>query len=171
MADLLWEWMPRICLSLLLECSPDIFFIPAHIWTPWFSVLGANSGYDSIKECYEDLSDNIYAVETGLSSDPPMNWLCSFLDKYTLVSNSDAHSPEKLGRNANILDTEISYKAITDALKTGNPEECLGTIEMYPQEGKYHYAGHANAVYAGIPQRQMNIKEYVLYAERKSQME
>ncbi len=130
-------------LELLLDTSPDIFYIPAHIWTPWFSVLGANSGYDSIKECYEDLSDNIYAVETGLSSDPPMNWLCSFLDKYTLVSNSDAHSPEKLGRNANILDTDISYKAITDALKTGNPEQCLGTIEMFPQEGKYHYAGHA----------------------------
>ena len=129
-------------LDLLLNCSPDIFFIPAHIWTPWFSALGANSGFDSIKECYEDLSDNIYAVETGLSSDPPMNWTCSFLDKYTLVSNSDAHSPEKLGRNANILDTEISYKDITEALKKGNPDQCLGTIEMYPQEGKYHYAGH-----------------------------
>ncbi len=133
----------RNLLEILLNCSPDIFFVPAHIWTPWFSVLGANSGFDSIKECYEDLSDNIYAVETGLSSDPSMNWVCSFLDKYTLISNSDAHSPEKLGRNANIFKTDISYPSIINALKTGDPEQCLGTIDLYPQEGKYHYAGHS----------------------------
>ena len=132
----------RNLLELILTCSSDAFFIPAHIWTPWFSALGANSGFNSIIECYEDMADNIYAVETGLSSDPPMNWLCSFLDKYTLVSNSDAHSPEKLGRNANILNTEVSYKGITEALKKGDPSECLGTIDMFPQEGKYHYAGH-----------------------------
>ncbi|MDD5508406.1 MAG: UvrD-helicase domain-containing protein, partial [Bacteroidales bacterium] len=129
-------------LELMLSCSEDIFFIPAHIWTPWFSALGAQSGFDSIDECYADLSPFIYAVETGLSSDPPMNWRCSFLDRFTLVSNSDAHSPEKLGRNANLFNTALDYRTITGALKTGNPEECLGTIDFFPQEGKYHCAGH-----------------------------
>jgi uncharacterized protein (TIGR00375 family) len=132
----------RDLLELMLSCSEDIFFFPAHIWTPWFSALGAQSGFDSIDECYADLSPFIYAVETGLSSDPPMNWRCSFLDRFTLVSNSDAHSPEKLGRNANLFNTPMEYRAITGALKTGNPEECLGTIDFFPQEGKYHYAGH-----------------------------
>jgi uncharacterized protein (TIGR00375 family) len=129
-------------LELALEASENIFFVPAHIWTPWFSVLGDKSGFDSIEECYEELSEYIYAVETGLSSDPPMNWICSFLDKYTLISDSDAHSPEKLGRNANIFNTELSYDSIVNALKSGNPEQCLGTIDLFPQEGKYHYDGH-----------------------------
>jgi uncharacterized protein (TIGR00375 family) len=129
-------------LELALEASENIFFVPAHIWTPWFSVLGDKSGFDSIEECYEELSEYIYAVETGLSSDPPMNWICSFLDKYTLISDSDAHSPEKLGRNANIFNTELSYDSIVNALKSGNPDQCLGTIDLFPQEGKYHYDGH-----------------------------
>ncbi len=129
-------------LEIALNASENIFFIPAHIWTPWFSVLGDKSGFDSIEECYEDLTKYIYALETGLSSDPPMNWICSFLDKFTLVSNSDAHSPEKLGRNANIFNTELSYNSIVNALKTGNPEQCHGTIDLFPQEGKYHYDGH-----------------------------
>src|SRR4030042_210717 len=122
--------------------SERIFFIPAHIWTPWFSALGAKSGFDTIEECYRDLCPHIYAVETGLSSDPPMNWTCSFLDRYTLVSNSDAHSPEKLGREANLFDTELSYEGITGALKSGHAGRFLGTIEFFPQEGKYHYDGH-----------------------------
>ena len=125
-----------------LRSSEDIFFVPAHIWTPWFSALGDKSGFDKIEECYEDLSDHIFAVETGLSSDPPMNWICSFLDKYRLISNSDAHSPEKLGREANLFDTELSYDAIINALKTGSNEHFLGTVEFFPQEGKYHYDGH-----------------------------
>ena len=129
-------------LEICLQASENIFFVPAHIWTPWFSVLGDKSGFDSIEECYEDLTKYIYAVETGLSSDPPMNWICSILDKFTLISNSDAHSPEKLGRNANRFDTELSYDSIINALKTGNPEQCLGTIDLFPQEGKYHYDGH-----------------------------
>ncbi len=129
-------------LEIALNASENIFFVPAHIWTPWFSVLGDKSGFDTIEECFEDLTKHIFAVETGLSSNPPMNWICSFLDKFTLISNSDAHSPEKLGRNANLFDTEISYNAITNALKTGNPEEFLGTIDLFPQEGKYHYDGH-----------------------------
>jgi len=129
-------------LELCLESSEDIFFVPAHIWTPWFSVLGSKSGFDSVNECFEDLSVHITAVEMGLSTDPPMNWMCSFLDVFTLTANSDAHSPEKLGRNANIFNTELSYKDIIDAMRSGNQENFLGTINFFPQEGKYHYDGH-----------------------------
>ncbi len=132
----------RDLLELCLEASEDIFFVPAHIWTPWFSVLGSKSGFDSVIECFEDLSEYISAVEMGLSTDPPMNWMCSFLDKYTLTANSDAHSPEKLGRNANIFDTDLSYRGIIDAMSSGNNEEFLGTIDFFPQEGKYHFDGH-----------------------------
>jgi uncharacterized protein (TIGR00375 family) len=132
----------RDLLEMVLNVSENIFFVPAHIWTPWFSALGAKSGFDTIDECYDDLSEYIFAVETGLSSDPRMNWMCSFLDKYTLISNSDAHSPEKLGREANLFDTEISYYGIIEALKSTDPEHFQGTIEFFPQEGKYHYDGH-----------------------------
>ncbi len=132
----------RNLLEITLEIDEDIFFVPAHIWTPWFSVLGAKSGFDTVEECFDDLSHHIHAVETGLSSDPPLNWMCSSLDKYTLLANSDAHSPEKLGRNANIFNTELSYKSIIEAIKSRNPNNFLGTIDMYPQEGKYHYDGH-----------------------------
>lgn len=130
----------RDLLEMALESSETSFLFPAHIWTPWFSVLGSKSGFDTVEECYGDLSGHIFAAETGLSSDPAMNWACSFLDKYSLVSNSDAHSPEKLGREANIFDTGISYNEIREALKTKNG--FLGTIEFFPQEGKYHYDGH-----------------------------
>ena len=132
----------RDLLELALEASEDIFFIPAHIWTPWFSALGDKSGFETIKECYDDLADHIYAVETGLSSDPPMNWLCSFLDNYVLLSNSDAHSPEKLGREANLFNTNLSYQGIVETLKDPRSNQFLGTIEFFPQEGKYHYDGH-----------------------------
>ncbi len=128
-------------LEMCLEISDEIFFIPAHIWTPWFSALGSKSGFNSIEECFEDLSEHIYALETGLSTDPGLNWMCSFLDRYTLISNSDAHSPEKLGRNANLFDTDVNYYSITDALKSGD-ERFSGTFDMFPQEGKYHYDGH-----------------------------
>lgn len=129
-------------LEICLEASENIFFIPAHIWTPWFSVLGAKSGFDSIEECFEDLTPHIHAVETGLSTNAPMNWMCSFLDNFTLISNSDAHSPEKLGRNANIMDCELSYEGIIQTMKQDKSNKFLGTIDMYPQEGKYHYDGH-----------------------------
>lgn len=129
-------------LEIALEGGEDAVFIPAHIWTPWFSTLGAKSGYESIEECFGDLTGHIFAVETGLSSDPPMNWLCSFLDRYTLVSNSDAHSPEKLGREANLFDTDLSYAGIISAIKGQDPEGFKGTIEFFPQEGKYHLDGH-----------------------------
>lgn len=132
----------RDLFEIVLETSDDAFLIPAHIWTPWFSALGSKSGFDTIEECYGDLAEHIFAVETGLSSDPPMNWVCSFLDKYTLISNSDAHSPSKLGREANLFDTELSYHEIRDAMKSGNDKQFLGTVEFFPQEGKYHFDGH-----------------------------
>ncbi|HVZ98421.1 MAG TPA: UvrD-helicase domain-containing protein [Chitinophagaceae bacterium] len=130
----------RDLLEIVLATSSDAHLIPAHIWTPWFSMFGSKSGYDSVKECFRDLSGHIFALETGLSSDPEMNWRLSMLDKYTLVSNSDAHSPQKLGREANLFDTERSYYALFDALK--NKKGFLGTYEFFPEEGKYHMDGH-----------------------------
>jgi len=143
----------RQLLEICLEACPEVTFIPAHIWTPWFSVLGEKSGFDSIEECYEDLSGDIFAVETGLSSDPPMNRLCSRLDRYTLVSNSDAHSPEKLGRECNLFDIDLSYTALRDALKSGDPSRFLGTVEFFPQEGKYHIDGHRKCGIRWHPQQ------------------
>ncbi len=127
-------------LRIALDASPGTLFIPAHAWTPHFSVFGAASGFDSLEECFEELSPHIRAIETGLSSDPAMNRRLSALDAITLVSNSDAHSAAKIGREANILDTELSYSAITDAVRSG--KGFLGTIEFFPEEGKYHYDGH-----------------------------
>jgi len=132
----------RDLLETLLETSEDAVLIPAHIWTPWFSVLGSKSGFDSIEECYRDLSHHIFALETGLSSDPPMNWMVSKLDRYALVSNSDAHSASNIGREANLFDCEVSYDAIMNALRHRSREDFLGTLEFFPQEGKYHYDGH-----------------------------
>ena len=128
--------------KIVLNVSPDCFVVPGHAWTPWFSIFGSKSGFDSIEECFEEYSKYIYAIETGLSSDPAMNWRLSALDKITLISNSDAHSPQKIGREANVFDTEISYPAITEAIKTKNPRKFLYTIEFFPEEGKYHYDGH-----------------------------
>ncbi len=127
-------------LEMTLEASEKAFFIPAHIWTPWFSLFGSRSGFDTIEECFEDLSHHIYALETGLSSDPPMNRVLSCLDGYLLVSNSDAHSPGKLGREANLFETELDYYRIIQAMTDGNGFE--GTIEFFPEEGKYHLDGH-----------------------------
>ncbi len=127
-------------LKIMLDAIPDAMYIPAHAWTPHFSVFGAASGFDSLEECYEDLAPHIHAIETGLSSDPPMNWRLSALDRITLVSNSDAHSAPKIGREANILDTQISYQGMIDAIRTR--KGFLGTIEFFPEEGKYHYDGH-----------------------------
>jgi len=129
-------------LEIVLEASGDACLIPAHIWTPWFSVLGSKSGFDAIEECFEDLTPEIFAVETGLSSDPAMNWRVASLDGFTLVSNSDAHSPGNLGREANLFNTELSYFAMRDALKSGDPKRFLGTLEYFAEEGKYHFDGH-----------------------------
>lgn len=130
----------RSLLETTLEAGEGSYIIPAHIWTPWFSVLGSKSGFDSIEECYGDLSEHIFAVETGLSSDPEMNWRVSKLDKFRLVSNSDAHSPSKLAREATVFDTSPDYYSIMNALKTGNGY--IGTVEFFPEEGKYHEDGH-----------------------------
>jgi uncharacterized protein (TIGR00375 family) len=127
-------------LRIVLDSSPSSIFIPAHAWTPHFSVFGAASGFDSLDECFEELTPNIYAIETGLSSDPAMNWRLSALDGLTLISNSDAHSPMKIGREANIFDTGLSYSGIRDSIRTR--KGLLGTIEFFPEEGKYHYDGH-----------------------------
>jgi uncharacterized protein (TIGR00375 family) len=127
-------------LRITLDISSDALFIPAHAWTPHFSVFGAESGFDSLEECFEELSEHIHAIETGLSSDPLMNRRLSALDRISLVSNSDAHSGAKIGREANIFDVDRSYPAIIDAIRTR--KGFLGTIEFFPQEGKYHYDGH-----------------------------
>jgi uncharacterized protein (TIGR00375 family) len=136
----------RKLLEIFLENCPDGFFVPAHIWTPWFSLFGSKSGFTSLEECFEDLSPEIFALETGLSSDPAMNRCVSALDRYTLISNSDCHSPAKLGREANILNTEFSFSALQAALRS--PADHAGnqlfaaTIEFFPEEGKYYNDGH-----------------------------
>ncbi|NOZ72622.1 MAG: UvrD-helicase domain-containing protein [Chloroflexi bacterium] len=132
----------RDLLEIILEVDERCHLIPAHIWTPWFSLLGSKSGYDTVEECFEDLTPHIFALETGLSSDPPMNWRVSSLDRYTLVSNSDAHSPQKLAREATLFDCELSYDALFAALRGDDTDGCLGTLEFFPQEGKYHHDGH-----------------------------
>lgn len=132
----------RNLLEILLETREEGFLIPAHIWTPWFSLLGSKSGFDRVSDCFEDLTPHIFALETGLSSDAPMNRQVSGLDPFTLVSSSDAHSPMNLGRNANLFDAELSYSGLKNALVSGDESSCRGTIDLYPQEGKYHYDGH-----------------------------
>ncbi len=129
-------------LQLTLDASAHNVLIPAHIWTPHFSVLGAASGFDSISECFEELTPHIFALETGLSSDPAMNWMLSGLDDFVLVSNSDAHSPSKLAREANIFTCDLSYFDMMSALRHKNTAGFQGTIEFFPEEGKYHYDGH-----------------------------
>ena len=133
----------RDLLALLLEADERAMLIPAHIWTPWFSALGAKSGFDSIAECYGDLTGHIPAIETGLSSNPPMNWALKSLDSFSIISNSDAHSPDRLGREATIFEMEISYSSLRKALSPCSAG-ITGTIEFFPQEGKYHYDGHRN---------------------------
>ncbi len=142
----------RDLLEIILEIDPQNYLIPAHIWTPWFALLGSKSGFDSVEECFDDLTPHIFALETGLSSDPPMNWRVSALDRYTLVSNSDAHSPQKLAREANQFETELSYPAIFAALQSGDPTAFLGTLEFFPEEGKYHYDGHRKCATRWHPQ-------------------
>ncbi|MEA1965306.1 MAG: endonuclease Q family protein [Candidatus Aerophobetes bacterium] len=129
-------------IEVVLGVSEKAFVVPAHIWTPWFSLFGANSGFDSIEECFGDYTKYIYALETGLSSDPAMNWRVSNLDKFTLISNSDAHSPSKLGREANVFSQKLDYEEIRNVFKEKDKDKFIYTIEFFPQEGKYHYDGH-----------------------------
>jgi len=132
--------------KIVLGISPDCLIIPAHAWTPWFSIFGSFSGFDSIEECFEEYTKYIYAIETGLSSDPEMNWRLSALDKITLISNSDAHSPSKIGREANVFEgKEISYNLIKEAImRKSESLKLIKTIEFFPEEGKYHWDGHRN---------------------------
>ncbi|MGA2655826.1 MAG: endonuclease Q family protein [Gammaproteobacteria bacterium] len=129
-------------LSIVLESSERAHLVPAHAWTPHFAVFGSESGFDSLEECFEDLTPRIFAIETGLSSDPPMNWRLSALDRIALISNSDAHSLEKLAREANVLDTELSYDGIFGAIKERGGRRFPKTLEFFPEEGKYHVDGH-----------------------------
>ncbi len=129
-------------LQMAFEIDPNCFFVPAHIWTPWFSLFGSKSGFNAIEECFEEYTKYIFALETGLSSDPAMNWRVSALDKYALISNSDSHSLRRIGREANIVDAELSYGGIIDAIKSKDPKRFLSTIEFFPEEGIYHYDGH-----------------------------
>jgi uncharacterized protein (TIGR00375 family) len=127
---------------IVFDIDENCMLIPGHIWTPWFSVFGSMSGFDRIEDCFEDQTPKIFALETGLSSDPAMNWRLSALDRFSLVSNSDSHSPQKIGREANVFNCELDYKTIRDVLRTKDNKRFLYTIEFFPEEGKYHYDGH-----------------------------
>ena len=129
-------------LKIVLESSPDSVLIPAHVWTPWFGVFGSKSGFNSLAECFDELEPHVFAVETGLSSDPAMNWRIPFLDNKTIMSGSDSHSLPRIGREASVFDTELSYQNIMAALKSRD-ERLAGTVEFFPEEGRYHYDGHA----------------------------
>lgn len=148
-------------LEIVLDNTPEGFLVPAHIWTPWFSLFGSRSGFDSVEECFGDLAPHIFALETGLSSDPAMNRLVSALDRFSLISNSDCHSPDKIGREATVFDTTFDFFAMKAALKT--PCDTTGhrhlaaTIEFYPEEGKYHYDGHRNCNFCCDPQRSRDL--------------
>jgi DNA helicase-2/ATP-dependent DNA helicase PcrA len=131
---------PRDLLEVVLESGPEPYLVPAHVWTPWFAALGSKSGFDSIDECYGDLAEHVFAIETGLSADPEMIRTVRALDRFRLVSTSDAHSPEKLGREATAFDGERSFDGIRRALETGDGYQ--GTVEFFPEEGKYHLDGH-----------------------------
>jgi uncharacterized protein (TIGR00375 family) len=138
----IFSFSAKELLKMILDISADCLVIPAHAWTPWFSILGANSGFDSIEECFGELSSHIHAIETGLSSDPKMNWRLSALDGITLLSNSDAHSPTRLGREANAFACALDYKEIIETIRKKDRKKLLFTIEFFPEEGKYHYDGH-----------------------------
>ncbi len=143
--------------KMLTRIDPKILFVPAHAWTPHFSVFGANSGFDAPEECYEDQTDKILSIETGLSSDPAMNRRWSALDRFCLMSNSDAHSPSKIGREANVFKDKISYTELIDILKKGDKERFLYTIEFFPEEGKYHWDGHRDCKARLAPQEAVKI--------------
>lgn len=142
-------------LQIMLEIDERMIMIPAHAWTPWFGIFGSKGGYDDLEEAYEELTPHIRAIETGLSSDPLMNRRVSKLDSITLISNSDAHSPQKLGREANIFqfenEQEITYSEIIRIIQTGDKKKFPATLEFYPEEGKYHYDGHATCQFSCHP--------------------
>ena len=138
--------------KIVLDISEDCLIVPAHAWTPWYGIFGSKSGFDSIEECFEEESRYIYAIETGLSSDPSMNWRLSSLDHITLISNSDAHSPSKIGREANIFHCNLDYYEIINTIKNKDRNRLIATIEFYPAEGKYHFDGHRKCNVVFSPQ-------------------
>ncbi len=144
--------------KLCLKIHPQFLIYPAHIWTPWFSVFGSKSGFNSLEECFQEQTANIYAYETGLSSDPAMNWSLSALDHLTGLSNSDAHSLDNLGREANIFKlSEISYQEIYQVIKNQDKKALQGTIEFYPEEGMYHLDGHRDCNFSCQPAESLRL--------------
>ena len=150
----------RDLLQITLEAGPGCYLVPAHIWTPWFAVLGSRSGFDAVADCYGDLAGEIFAVETGLSSDPRMNWMCSSLDAYRLVSNSDAHSPPALGREATTFRAAMDFFSIAEAPRTG--DGLAASIEFYPKKGKYHLDGHRKCGIRFEPGKRARVTEHAL---------
>ena len=150
---------PRNLLEILLEANPACALIPAHIWTPWFAMLGSRSGFDSLTECFGDLTPHIFAVETGLSSDPLMNWRVRSLDAVALVSNSDLHSPGNLGRNANVFLGTPNYFTMLEGLRRKDPSVCGGTIDLFPEEGKYHLDGHRACHFVCSPEESLRLNK------------
>lgn len=153
--------------KIALDASPDCLVVPAHAWTPWFSLYGANSGFDSIEECFEEEAKNIFAIETGLSSDPAMNWRLSALDRITLLSNSDSHSPPRIGREANVFDCEMDYFEIVGAIRAKDRKKLLYTIEFFPEEGKYHFDGHRDCKVVLAPEESKKQKSLCPRCGRK----
>ncbi|QQG44930.1 MAG: DNA helicase UvrD [Candidatus Sungiibacteriota bacterium] len=145
--------------KIVLNIDERCMIVPAHAWTPWFSIFGSMSGFNSIEECFDEYAKYIYAVETGLSSDPAMNWRWSHLDNIALISNSDSHSLQKIGREANVFDTELFYDGIIDAIKSHDPKKFLYTIEFFPEEGKYHYDGHRLCKFSCGPEETKRLKK------------
>jgi uncharacterized protein (TIGR00375 family) len=137
--------------KIVRDIDPGSLLVPAHAWTPWFSVFGSHSGFDSLEECFEEETPHIHALETGLSSDPAMNWRWSALDRFSLISNSDAHSPAKIGREANLFQCELNFNQIVQAIKEKDPKRFLATVEFFPEEGKYHFDGHRSCQVSYAP--------------------
>ncbi len=144
--------------QLVFDLCEKAMLIPAHCWTPWFAIFGSKSGFNSLEECFEKWTPKIFAIETGLSSDPAMNWMMPFLDNVSIISNSDCHSPEKLMREANVLNCALNYDEIYDAIKSKDPKKFLYTIEFFPEEGKYHYDGHRACSFSVSPQESKKLK-------------
>ncbi len=139
--------------KIVQDIDPGSLLVPAHVWTPWFSVFGSHSGFDSLEECFEEETPHIHALETGLSSDPAMNWRWSALDRFSLISNSDAHSPAKIGREANLFQCDMEFNHIVQAIKERDPKRFLGTVEFFPEEGKYHFDGHRSCQVSYAPKQ------------------
>ncbi len=153
--------------KIVFDIDERCMLVPAHAWTPWFSVFGSMSGFDSLEECFEEYAPYIYAIETGLSSDPEMNWRVKGLDHIALISNSDSHSLKRIGREANVLDCKLSYNGIMDAIKSHDPKRFLFTVEFYPEEGKYHYDGHRACKFSCTPDQTKKLGNKCPVCKRK----